>query len=387
MSSKTLTLIPLLMSAALLSGCGGGSTPTTQGTAIDTTSTGNTQTSTTTLASLTTNNAATVMSSTLHDILDIAQIMLAAQAKTRELQLNIEAALRQSITQTLNNLSCDNAPGVYNIIIQNIDRPGYDLSGATLTINLGGEASGPILNPDVYCRLAGTNMSGLLQITRISFAPPDPARPGDWQLSGEIWPTVTIHKGSSLTAMNNPVAFNASYTPEGGLIATASVMDTGTFPGSGISGMVITHFPAGTNPNDQPSDVLQFGSIITATRDTVDPAAASLFTISADSVINSNLTGTDINMTVRTADSSANPQPITWTSNIIDAPFIEPPVAGAMTTNDNTNGSSVTAAISPASGGNSGYLNLEITDNTLPPDDPNRVTTVVTTWAEILALI
>ena len=162
-------------------------------------------------------------------------------------------------------------------------------------------------------------------------------------------------------------------------------MDNGTFAGGTVNGLVITHFPPGFDPNTQPSDILEKDFAITSYRDSRDPLAATLFTITANGSITSNLTGTDIKMEAQTSDSTGS-RPLTWTSNIADAPLQSPPGSGALVVTENNSASVVAAAVSATNSSGLGDMNMTVINNSLPSDSPDHEQTVLTNWPELLSL-
>jgi len=374
---------------------------------------------------LNTDNAAIVLSSSLHDILNITQVMLAAAVKSHEYRTEIEQVNSQGQSNNqgqmtdqgqvsglnIPDLPCDIAPNTYTIDIQ-FALPGYPQEGTTVTINFGGytgrrdayDTNGNLIpavtDAEAYCRLGNINISGVMNITRIDFALPDPALPESWAMDAEIWPTLTIHHDptpdnymasddaiADLTDITNPIHITATYTQTVGLTLAATVMDNPfcNEPPCNINGMVFTHYKAGDNANTvSNSSILRTGSTITTEVDSADPQLdplnASRWSISVDGGIVSDRTGTDIDMPVQTVDSSASSQPLTWqgTNSVNDAPESQPPTSGAMTISDIGTGNSITGTITS----NQGDMNLLITDNTVSPPQ----TSLPTHWHVMMML-
>ena len=347
-------------------------------------------------------NAALVLGSTLHDVLDISQVMLASMAKTNDYLDEIRNVPNYQsphpydpnhdpnttdMGPTVYTEACDNN-AEYTISLLLFLEQGYDLGGTTASINFGGYTSRDtidystdppttifgIADPNLYCRIGNLRVSGILDITRINLSAP--SVDGSWTLDAEIWPTLFIHHDSAtadviaaMTSITNPIAISASYLPTTGLTITGTVMHNPHVldepkPGGNIDGTVFSHFEPGVSPNvASTSSILRTDSIINVSMNNIDPSAATQLDVSVDGGIESDRTGSDIDMLVQTVDDNAISMPLNWQSNIVDAPEIQPPASGAVTVTDIDTNNSVTGTLTS----NAGDMELLLTDNSVTP--------------------
>jgi len=241
------------------------------------------------------------------------------------------------------------------------------------------------IDPSVYCQIGDFKISGSMNISAMI---PGPDQTDSWSMSGEIWPTLTVHNTDTLTAILNPISFNTTVNystlsnPAGEVSASGKVFDSG-FGGTGFSGLVITHYPNGaTNQNSYPSDVLQNNFLITAYRNNInDPSAATTLAYRAEGKVISNMTGTDITSNVCTYDGTSS-RPLTWSPSTVGAP-VSPPSSGALTITDGSTGSAIAAAINATDTSGMGDMTMTVLDNTVSTSDPYYQQTVSTSWDEL----
>jgi len=414
---KPLILATLLTICSLLTGCGGGTAPPPDDPCItDPNLAGCVGGTSTTAASLNQENAALALSNSLHDILDITRIALATAIKSNELKTEILTVQNTYGIYQENNdettgpvpsptFACTNDSsiqfnGVNDIIIQYVQEGmGYEQSGTRLTVNFGGDQidsqmGGPP-DPALYCQIGDMKISGHLDLSNIIIVEDQP-EPGSWTLTGKFFPTLVLHNSLTLTTIINPMSFEAIYNPDTGLTLAATVLSNSQHnpdDGTNRDGMVFTHFPAGSHPNTSPdatNNILLKGSIITARMDSPDPAfdplATTLLSFDINGTILSNRTGTDVDMDIQTADSSASRQPLTWTNNIDVAPKIAPPGSGTFLITDVLSGNNIATTISTDVNRYPGDIDIVIIDNTYAPGDPGYLINQVTNWGVLMQI-
>jgi hypothetical protein len=402
-------IFTLLFALALLGGCGGGNAPAIDPCITNPNLAGCNPGDTSGSISIDRTTAPIVASNTLNDLLDITQIALVAVIKSYDYKTEIQT-VDQSVQEfpvyTLNDpstapfqhtLNCDNN-NTYNVAIQDFKPPNI-MEGKTVSITFNNVDVTGHPNPELTCQFGSMNLRGFFHLTRITITE-DPNQPGSWSLDGELWPTITIHDGNYRAFVSNPIHILADYAPDTGLSFTGTVMDSSTFSSlplpngttpngnnfiDGI-GMIFTHYPAGSDPNTSPNttyDVLQKDFVITAQLDSIDPATASLLSLTTDGTLVNNITGTDLYLNIHTHDSSNTPVPLTWSKP--DAYDLDPkgipPFRGSYLIEDTGTGSSVLTTIDTANAStHPGKLFLTVVDNTLPPSDPAQTATLDSYW-------
>ena len=385
---------------ALVSGCGGGNPPTVDPCITDPNLSGCNIGDTSGSVSIDKITAPVITSSTINDLLDITQVALVSVVKSYNYNTEIQT-VDQSIqdipVNTRNDpstapfqytLNCDNN-NTYTVAINDF-QPTNIMEGKTVTVTFNNVDITGNPNPELTCQFGNRKLSGFFNLTRITITE-NQAGAGSWSLDGELWPTITIHDGNYRAFISNPIHLVADYSPLTGLSLTGTVMDSSAFVSLPITngtnpngnnfidgiGMVISHYPAGNDPNTSPYttyNILLKDFAITTHLDTIDTATASHLSMTADGMMVGNITGTDLFLNIQ-SDSG---NPLAWDrlgTYDLD-PRLIPPKSGTLLIEDTGIGSSSLMTIIDAAG----RLTLTVTDNTLAANDPARTTINDSNW-------
>lgn len=331
-------------------------------------------------------NATRILSNTLHNILNLSQIVIFTAIKGHEYQSTIKSIPDQSQSQNLMpkffTASCDNAPASYTLSFQYYGAK-YTLSGTTMTINFGGKGNGADIDPDVYCQIGNLRLSGILDITAFAFNPNDLSKPNDWKFSSEAWPTLILHEDTYLTTINNPIAITAHFNSETGLSVNATALKNDYITEENnkyIHGIVFNHYTAGSDPNNPAEtniDIFRTDFNLLALMDTANITSATQFSIHANGLIFSNLTGSDINMQINSPDSGTTAA-LTWTDNsIADAPKNLAPGSGRITIKAIDSENRIVAGVSPSTA-----AAMDLVIHTINPEETKSFTIL---WSALMS--
>jgi len=400
-SYRRFVIVLILALLALVSGCGGGNPPTVDPCITDPNLSGCNIGDTSGSVSIDQITSPIITSSVLNDLIDITQIALVSVVKSYDYKTEIQTVDQTQQTNIFdpishNNagtapfqhtLNCDNN-NTYDVTINDFKAPNI-MEGKTVTV-IFNDKDGGIPNPELTCQFGNTNLRGFFHLTRIVISE-NPAIPGSWSLDGELWPTITIHDGNYRAFISNPIHLVADYTPSTGLSLTGTVMDSSIFSTQGNPytnnptvntyingvGIVVTHYPAGTDMNTSPFttyNILLKDFAITAHLDTIDTATASQLSMTTDGTIVGDITGTDLYLNIQS--DAANP--IAWDKlgGYDLVPKLIPAKSGTLLIQDTGIGSSSLMTITDSTG----KLTLTVVDNTLPSTDPAQTTINDSNW-------
>jgi len=391
--------------------------------------------------SIDTESAPTLASNLLHDLLDVTQIALMTTQLSSEFKQNI-----QDITDTpyqdfqgncgtppdlfgaagniqeylnANSATCGNYIAQHTVQCDNNNTfnvnimktaPGYALTGTIMQIVFndrydanGTNATSFNTTPDPTrsCQLGRLYLGGTINIGNIIITD-DPLNPGNWTQTSDFYPTVTVYDFTTQDPtktiadsdhwidISNPMRIESSFSTDTGLSFTGTVMDNSAYFDltntslSNLNGIEFSHYPAYTDPNDTAMATynnLRVDSTISAQLNNTN----TVLSYSTTGTMSSNRTGIDLDMDISTADASDVSQPLTWLdTNVFYAPKDAPPSQGAFKMADTLTGSQLVATINPDATSTENDLNIVITDNTLPVNDPSHVSTVTTGWLALL---
>jgi len=390
----------LVAGFALVSGCGGGNPPTVDPCITDPNLSGCNIGDTSGSVSIDKITAPVITSSTLNDLLDITQIALVSVVRSHDYKTEIQLVNQgaQNVPRdTMNDpstapfqhtLKCDNN-NTYSVSINDF-APTNIMEGKTVTVTVNNIDITGKPNPELTCQFGNMKLSGYFNLTRIIISE-NLVGPGSWTLDGELWPSVFIHDGNYRAFISNPIHLVADYSPATGLSLTGAVMDSSAFaslplpngsnPNTGNYidgiGIVVSHYPAGTDPNTSPYttyNILLKDFAVTAHLDTIDTATASQLNMTWDGTMVGDITGTDLFLNIQ-SDST---NPLAWDrigSYDLD-PRLIPPKSGTLLIEDTGIGSSTLLTAIDATG----RVTMTVTDNTLASTDPAQTTINDSNW-------